>query len=769
MNAVVTALSLLSVRVCLGLSTALGLTLLAIPLFAVQGVESALALGIGLPPLCALTAARLSVRARAGQRPDALRLAAAAVTTGWLLLLPPALILALNALRVPNCAPLEGAAFMLLGPGAAVTLASLCGAAAGALPLGAGSVTALAVLIPLCDMARGLYELYASPAVFAYGHLFGYFPGSLYDDLVAIPTPLLSLRAVSLALAIALVSGLRAFYDPGSARLRWRSAASARRSALLCAVASVLCAGSCAQSDSLGHTSSVAHIAQVLGAHQSSRRCELLLPRELRRVRRDRLAADCDFRVEQLERWFGLRQPGKVRVILFRSPDEKRALMGAARTNIAKPWRREIYLQDDVWPHPVMAHELAHILAGNTGIGPMRVTGKLGGLLPDFALIEGVAVAAAWASSSVSGITPHQWARAMYELGIAPSLRSVAGAGFLGQQHRLAYMFAGSLLRYIADTHGSEMLRRIYRSGDVAGELGIGLPELERRYRAYVMAVELPDSVRALAKQRFSGSSILSSVCPHVKAQLRAELEGQLLADDAAEAEQTCQRLLAIDPAESAVRATLLAVRARRGDEAGAQRELAALQGPPPAPPPLIAGAMQALGDEAFRNHDYARAQRTYRELIDWPNDRDALRQLQVRALAFEGSARQRELLFALLVGEPGAPADPAYAVHLARELRREREDGLPYYLEARQLFTRERFGDAAGLLHDALQRGLPSEELRLEALRLAGMSRFGAGDLDAAATVFHELDATPDQLGLQAEGRDWLQRIAAQQRTGSR
>ena len=46
--------------------------------------------------------------------------------------------------------------------------------------------------------------------------------------------------------------------------------------------------------------------------------------------------------------------------------------MGAGGTNIAKPWRREIYLQDDVWPHPVMPHELAHIVAGKEICRPLR-------------------------------------------------------------------------------------------------------------------------------------------------------------------------------------------------------------------------------------------------------------------------------------------------------------------------------------------------------------------------------------------------------------
>lgn len=750
-------------RVCLGLSIALGLALLGIPLLSIHGVESALALGIALPPMAALIAARIALRGRAAGQRDPLRLAAESATAGLLLLAAPTAILALNALRVRNCEPLQGLAFILLGPGASVVLASLAGTFTGALPLRPALASVLALLLPVAEMGRALYGLYATPAVFAYGHFFGYFPGALYDQLVALPDALLTLRALTAVACVMLVGGLRAFYAPQLCRLALSIAPGGRRAAGLWAACAALLAIGASRGQELGHRTSVEHIAKLLGGKLESHRCNLIVPREMRRVRRERMAADCDFRVGQLERWFGVKQPGRIRVFVFRSADEKRALMGAAQTNIAKPWRQEIYLQDDVWPHPVMPHELAHIVAGNTARGPMKIAGPLHGLLPDFALIEGVAVAAAWSTSAPSGITPHQWVRAMYELGIAPPLSAVVGGGFLNQQHRLAYMLTGSLLRYVADTHGSAALRRIYLGSSIVDGLGIELAELERRYRAFIMAIELPESARALAKQRFSGSSILSSVCPHAKAELRAELDGHLMADDTAQAEKTCRKLLAIDPAETGVRGTLVTVMARRGDEAGAELELARLQGPPAAPAPLIASVLQALGDEAWRNGDFERAQRTYRELLGWPNDRDALRQLQVRALAFEGSTHQRDLLFTLLVGEPGAPSEGPLAVYLCRELRLERMDGLPYYLEARQLLGRERFTEAVELLGESRQLGLPSPELLLEARRIEAIGQFAVGALDASAALWSELAAAPGQLGIQAEARDWLERIRAQ------
>jgi hypothetical protein len=151
-----------------------------------------------------------------------------------------------------------------------------------------------------------------------------------------------------------------------------------------------------------------------------------------------------------------------------------------------------------------------------------------------------------------------------------------------------------------------------------------------------------------------------------------------------------------------------------------------------------------------------------HRELLDQPSDRDALRALQVKTLALLGGARQRALIFALLVGEPGQPVDGAVAVHLARELRDERHDGLPHYLEARQLLARERFADAAPLLAESRHLGLPTPEILLEALRVEAIARYGAGDLSGSAELWHELANLSLAPAHDAEADEWLQRIRA-------
>jgi hypothetical protein len=508
----------------------------------------------------------------------------------------------------------------------------------------------------------------------------------------------------------------------------------------------------------------------MLGGELSTARCQLYFPRELSREDRTRLADECDFGVVRAERWLGVTHPAPVTVFLFRSSDEKQLWMGADGTNIAKPWRSELYVSDGGFPNPVLGHEIVHVVARGTGAGPLRVSGKLHGWWPDPALIEGVAVAAAWQSSG--GLTPHEWAAAMQRLGMLPKLASIFGPGFLAQQKRLAYTLSGSLLRFAAERFGAKRMRTAYATGDLPGALGVSLEALDAQWQAFLRELPLSPRAEALARARFKGPSIFSAACPHTVAQLEDALHADLGAGDDTHARQTCARLLDIDPGAAEARVALVGVLARLKQDALAQHELAALAEPNAKQDatgnPYVALARQALADEASRRGDRSTASALYDQLLAEPMEDDALRQLQVKALGQHGSERQARLLFELLVGEPGQRSDGATAVHLARELRSERSDGLPHYLEARQLFFQHRFARAAELLAEAREKTLPTHELTIEALRVEALCRYASNQLDAAAALFGEYAAigTPGQ---RADASDWLAHIAWRRGTGRR
>ena len=146
---------------------------------------------------------------------------------------------------------------------------------------------------------------------------------------------------------------------------------------------------------------------------------------------------------------------------LFDTPAQKRALMGAGHTFIAKPWRREIYLQHDAWPHEVTKHELAHVFAGPFGDPIFGIARR--GLAFNVGLIEGVAVAAAWAGQP---LTPHQMVKILRDAKLVDerTLPSVMGPSFFGLNAAQAYNLAGSFCRFLVDTRGVDKLEALYRA-----------------------------------------------------------------------------------------------------------------------------------------------------------------------------------------------------------------------------------------------------------------------------------------------------------------
>lgn len=768
----------MSISIALLLVALVAVGMCAVPLLGIQGTESALVLGVVLPTLCAYACARITqryVRLGIGSLSGLFSRTLGFAFVLWLL---PTLILWLDSYRIRNCSPLDGFVSMVLGPGFGVALASVLATGIGLLFPRGVIAPLLAAAIPIGTMLRAAHGMYDGPAIFAYGHFFGFFPGTVYDEGVSLTGSFLWLRVSTLTWILGSVLLIVSCSE--RATLAFTPFPRAGRD--LQYLLGLLFLGGCLMSelysDELGWSSSVERIHHALGGEHKSRRCHLYFPREWAEQDRKRLGEDCDFRVQQAEHWLQLTHPAPIDVYLFRSPDEKYALMGAAGTNLAKPWRSEVYISNLGWPNPVLGHELVHVVARGTGSGPFRIAGAYGGLWPNPALIEGVATAAAWQPQG--GLTLDEWAHAMLDLEMIPPLERLFGPGFFGQQERLAYTLSGSLLRFVREQWGSRAVRETYRTGSLTQGVGKPLSEIDAAWREHLRSQPLAASARDLARARFSGTGVLSKLCPHTLAKLRDNLRTDMAAGDDGSAEASCDRILTIDPHDLGVRANLASLLARQGDTKGAEAQLARLLRDD-APAPYIASARQALADQALREGRYQAALLLYETLTKEPIDDDQKRGLQVKTLACQAAMsgdaageRQAHLLFELLVGNPGEHTDPATAVYLARELRGLREDGLPQYLEGRQLFFQARFRYAAELFAQARERGLPTPELSAECLRTLAISQLALPQLEAAAETFRAYEQTGGQAH-HAEAADYqarirfLERRAAEQASSAR
>lgn len=754
-----TARRLTARRAALLFALLIAIVACVLPLTSTFGPESALVFALSLSPWAAALAARRALTWNGATGP----MLAAAIGEAWSLLVIPLLLVALNGLVVDPCDPIGGLRFLLLGPWPALTLAAVIGAAIGTVGRTLRcprTAIAIAALVPFGEVARALYDFVSSPAIFAFGHFFGYFPGTFYDRQIEIPDAWLSQRLVGMMIGVGVWSLLTAVRDPISGKLAVRNEPVRLAFALALGVAAVWCTRSALF---LKHRASGRMIASELGAAIDTAHCHAILPRELPEGVAHRIAEDCEFSITQIARTLGVEENRKISAFFFRSPEEKRELMGAARVYVAKPWRREVYLQLGDYPHPVLGHELAHVVARHAARGAFGVPGRLGGLIPEPTLVEGMAVALE--PSPRDELSAHQWAKAAFASEIAPPLSSLLGVRFFGQNQALAYTLAGSFLRFVLETRGAEVLRKTYALGSVEQALGKPFAALEQEWKKYLDGVALPERAGALARQRFERPGVWSQVCPHLVEQLESDLGAALSAGDFTRALDKCDAVLNIDPAATQVRTTRISLLAQRGSLDQAAQELKHLESH--APTPVITRAKVALADAAFARGEYPRAEASYRALLDAPQSEADARQLEVKLLALDAGEPARSLLRDLLAGEPFGPQDARLGIHWIRELALVRDDGLAPYLEARQLRNARRYDVVLSLLRLAQRSGLPTERLRREALRMQVQAAFITGSLSEAEALAAQLAQDEDaSSGDRLLAADWQQRIAFRRQT---
>lgn len=715
------------------------------PLLGVHGVESALALGIVLPPWVAATAANYQRREGPVRGIDVMSRAIGGGLTIWLI---PVVILALNSLRVRQCAPWEGLTFMVLGPAIGCALAAVTGVWTAALLRGSGWSPWVAAAVPISGLLWGLWAFYVTPTVHVFGAFAGYFPGAIYDDLVPVPTRYITYRAVTLLAIVALVLLFDALWDRASELLDpgrgWRY----RFGAILVGLAMLgLVAGAYGVGDQLGHWITADYLSEKLGKSEAGKHCMVHMPRETPPAVARRLIEDCDFQVARTRSLLGLESTEPVTAYFFRNRNEKKALIGVGRTLIAKPWRNEVYLQAAGWPHPVLGHEIAHAVLKDAGQGPFSVAGSFGGLLPNPGIVEGAAVALAW--DLRDDMDPDQWSRIMLDRDELPPANDLMSLGFSTLPPRRAYMAAGSLMRFLIATRGTDAFLRDYHNGSIED-----LDALETEWRAYLSEVPITDHERGIAEVALARSSIFTSVCPHRLAQLRADLAGDVAARDDARTIETCRAIVRIEENEPEAHASLVGALARTGNEAEARAELDTLRAAMNAPKPIVAAALEQYADASWTLGDLETAAALYDELLEIPRTDGPARQSEVKKLALAGSPEEQALVYEMLIEPSSSPV----AVHVAQELANVRTDGLGQYLEARQLMFQGRFALALPLLKEAEVRGLPTERLERELSHMLGIVYFAENSYAESQEVWRQRKSI--SRAASAEAQRWIERI---------
>jgi tetratricopeptide (TPR) repeat protein len=740
-----------------------------LPLFGGPGYEISLAAGLLLPSLAAVAAALDTTRRRVSPFDSFSRGAA----SGAILAVVGYATTLIHGIRAGFCDPVGGTTLFALGPGLGAVMGGVFGALVGELLFFVSSARARKVLAfvlpplgPVLGILLSVWRFYITPTIFAFDPFFGFFSGTLYDTVIEATVPLLTYRAGSLLTLVA--AGVFAAHlvhdEVGKPALR-----SLRRPGLpllgaACATGSLLLN---LEGWRLGHWQTAVTIERDLGARLRGERCDVVYPRSMRLEEVELFARDCDAQLAMVERYFESGDTGRVTAFLFRGAGDKRRLMGAGDTFIAKPWRHEVYLQPAGFPHPVLGHELAHVVAGSFAPGPLHIAASFGGLKPNPGLIEGVAVAA---SPDDDALTPSEWSRAMLDLDLLPPLASLFSFDFLGQNASKSYTVAGAFVRFVHDKFGAAAVRAWYGGSALPVLAKVSWPDLDKAWRAELARLKLPDAAAAVAKARFDRPSVWGRRCPHKVDLYRREAEREQDRGDLTNARRAYEDLLKIDPHDEGARLGLANCLLRHGDRGEATRVLSELAADEGASRLARNRALSQLADLDFAGGDYDKAAERYAALAARTLDEDALRTIEVKVSSLS-DPRARRAIGAYLVGSPDRGIDAMSAgALLGAWIAEDPSDGLPEYLLGRDLAGKSLWGQAAERYDRALAKRLPPGRVLREALRQRVIVACALGDVAAARRAFDiwtDKGAEPFRARREAMSR-LIERCAGVRRAGA-
>jgi tetratricopeptide (TPR) repeat protein len=686
------------------------------------------------------------------------------------LLLVPILVVSMNGLRVRNCDWIYGFkayfAIPVLGVVFATALGLVLGCAAGARRRLSLALPWIAVVVLVL---HSLWRFYAAPPVFSYNPLIGFFPGSLYDENIQFNGPFRWARLTHISAVWTLWLWCCVAFDANTNRMRWTRV---RRRSLMVAAAGLLSIWSLvllSLGGSLGFRIDENDIFTYLSETRETDHFVIHYSEGSKIAKDiDLIAADHEFRLAQVVDTLGAKMPTeKIHSFYFRSASDKFEWMGAGNVYMAKPWRNEIYIHHMPFPHHVLRHEIAHVVAAQFGSPIFGVSAQSIAGLPllfNVGLIEGLAVAADWPDHFIRPMTPHENVKAMYRMSMAPPIDRVLSLDFLSFSNARSYTTAGSFVRFLLDKYGPEKLQSLYRSGgDFSAAYGRSGHELGKEWQDFISAIELPEKKDDVVRERFRRRGIFHRPCPHHVARARYEAVNLAARGRHKDAIAVWQRICDQVPQEPAYQLELARLLIRGKDRDRALEVLEALVADPGLSSSLRINAAVDMVKIHVQRNDVAAAIDLLEEVSDEEVSDDLKRNMQAQLMVLSSDDPAHVELRAYFWGDDDDEVFNRTAMMgaVARALIADSDNAFAHYLLGRNLSDASVAMMATEHLEKALQLGLPLPLLQRECARLLAQVSFRAGAYDVTERAARILIKEDQGSVLRLYGLDWLERVA--------
>lgn len=460
-----------------------GIIALFIPLIRDLHFESAMVASVAGCFIAAIVSARLPKKAN-----EAFYLLKIA---GWIYL--PALVL-LIAVLIRGCFSVDGLLFWIFNP----SLSILFGYAVGRYfrVNGFRRSTLWANLI-LIFVAIGLllFELYSLPQLYFFNHVWGYWPGPIYDEEVSFTTSVILFRFITLCW-VGLFWLIPHFWVH-------------RQAQYLTLIVLIGLTLSYLRLSESGIVSPNEFIEQQLGSIEQAGNTELFFSgNHTPEPELNRLTALHEFHIEELSDTLNV-APGTISSYIYPHAWKKKDLTGAKFTSYVPVWnpRDQLHLNRQAVDGS-LRHELAHVISKEFGNRLLNASWSVG-------LLEGVAVALSPAEQQRATVDQMVVAN---EAWLEPDEinRLFSITGFYRQAGPMSYTIAGSFVGYLLKNYPVEKFKTAYRHSSLEAGYETPLDSLQAGWKRHLQTVEVDEKAEIAGLQAFAIPSIFDQKCPRL-------------------------------------------------------------------------------------------------------------------------------------------------------------------------------------------------------------------------------------------------------------
>lgn len=352
--------------------------------------------------------------------------------------------------------------------------------------------------IVLLGIALGVFllEFFNYAQVYFFNHIWGYWPGPIYDETILVTPSAFYYRFITVLWILVL-------WILPSVRIK-------RYAKWIVTIALLALAVSYGQLSEAGIISPRSFLQEKLSANKTTAHFEIYYDeRYYSQEEINRIAKEQEFYYKQISEALELEESTeRIESYFYAHPWQKKKMVGAKFTSYVPVWLQQDQLH--IAKNQIegsLKHELVHVLAKQFGNDLFNASWSIG-------LVEGLATAISGGNSGYS--TVDQIVLSQRPLPTAKEMgQAFSPLGFYGGRSAVNYITAASFVQYLLKQYPAGKMKSAYATADISEAYGASMDSLVSGWHQSLATLPVDSVDRQVSQRLFSIPSLFEQQCPH--------------------------------------------------------------------------------------------------------------------------------------------------------------------------------------------------------------------------------------------------------------